>query len=156
MTSRKKAKKFGKEEIKHLVFVAGLILIDQIAKYIARTQLKKPFQLIPGILHFNLVKNTGIGFGLLEEKNIILIFITVLIIGLLVYYFKYLSEDKHSNAALCMITAGAVSNLIDRIFLGNIIDFIDFQIWPVFNLADSFITLGIIFLIYSMFKKDKQ
>ena len=156
MSYKKKTKKFGKDELKHLTLIIGLIIIDQIAKFFARTELRRSIALIPKVFHLTLVKNTGIGFGLLKESNTLLIFITLLIVGLLIYYFKYLSENKHSNIALSLITAGAFSNLIDRIFLHHIIDFIDFRIWPVFNLADAFITVGIVYLIYATFKKEEK
>jgi len=145
---------FSKAELKHISLIAILIILDQITKFFARTELKRSIALIPKVFHLTLVKNTGMGFGLLKESNTLLIFITVIIIGLLIYYFRNLSENKHSNISLCLITAGALSNLIDRITLHHIIDFIDFRIWPVFNLADAFISIGIIYLIYATFKKE--
>ena len=61
------------------------------------------------------------------------------------------------RVGLCLILSGAIGNLIDRIRLGAVIDFLDFRIWPVFNIADSAITIGAILLAYSMlFKKDKE
>ena len=157
MNSKKRKKMFGKIEIKNLIIISILILIDQITKYLIRNYLylQKSIALIPNIFHLTYIENTGIGFGLLQENNTVLIFITIFIVGLLLYYFRYRSENKQSHIALALITAGALSNLIDRIFLNHIIDFIDFRIWPAFNFADAFITIGIIYLIFSILKKEK-
>ncbi|MCK5107965.1 MAG: signal peptidase II [Nanoarchaeota archaeon] len=144
---------FGKEEIKDILIIIGFIILDQLTKYFAVKHLTKSFPIIKNIFHFTLVKNTGIGFGLLRESNTLLIFLTIAILGLIIYYFRYLSDDRKYNIGISLVTAGALSNLIDRIVRHNIIDFIDFRIWPVFNIADSLILVGIVWLIIITLKQ---
>jgi len=130
-----------------------LIVVDQITKYLTGNFLKESVPLIKNVFHLTLAHNTGIGFGLLQNNNFILIFISVLIIAALIYLFNSSKKEKESLLAISLIMAGAIGNLIDRIFLGHIIDFLDFRIFPIFNFADSLITIGIIYLIYASFKK---
>ena len=143
----------AKAGVKDILIIIGFILLDQITKYFAVKYLIGSIPLIKNIFHLTLVKNTGIGFGLLQENNTLLIFLTAAILGLIIYYFKYLSDNKKFNMGVCLVTAGALSNLIDRIARHNIIDFIDFRIWPVFNVADTLIFIGIVYLIIITLKQ---
>ena len=107
--------------------------------------------MIRGILHMTLVHNTGIAFGLFKNHGMVYIIIPIIAVILLVYnicYYKY-NEEKLSRLyifAFSSILGGAIGNLIDRIYFGYVIDFIDFRIWPVFNIADSAITIGAIII----------
>lgn len=107
--------------------------------------------IIRNFLHMTLVHNTGIAFGLFKDKGIVFLVIPVIAIILLVYniyYYKY-NEQKLSRVyivAFSLILGGAIGNLIDRISFGYVIDFIDFRVWPVFNLADSAITIGAVII----------
>jgi signal peptidase II len=98
------------------------------------------------ILHFTLVHNTGIAFGLFKDSGSVFIIIPLILTGLLVYNIYYYRNSEHLTktyiVAFSLILGGAIGNLIDRITLGYVIDFIDFRIWPVFNLADSAIFIG--------------
>ncbi len=108
--------------------------------------------LIKNVLHFTLVHNTGIAFGLFKDSGSVFVIIPLILTGLLVYNIYYYRNSAHLTrtyiVAFSLILGGAIGNLIDRITLGYVIDFIDFRIWPVFNLADSAITIGaaVIFL----------
>ena len=108
------------------------------------------------IVHFT---NTGVGFGLLKDKSSIIASISILIIFFLLFYLK--KREKENAAAieqytLAAISAGALSNLIDRLIFGTVTDFIYFHFWPAFNIADSAITIGAIILIIIYVKKEQS
>lgn len=116
-----------------------IVFLDQLSKFIFSN---KSFGVI------NYTTNTGMVFGLFKGYNFLFIVITVLFILFLIYLiFK---EDK---LGYYLILGGATGNLIDRIVFGFVRDFIDLKMWPVFNLADSFIIIGVLLVIWEM-RKD--
>lgn len=137
-------------------YILGIILIilDQVTKLLITDKLD-PGQTIPiidGILHFTYVHNPGIAFGLFPKMNVIIIVLSIVTIFLLfLIYRKTNSGDIWTKTALIFIASGAVGNLLDRIQYNVVIDFIDFRFWPVFNLADSFIVIGVFILFIIIF-----
>ena len=128
--------------------------IDQISKLLVRTYLTKEISVIPGVLWLNYTTNTGAGFSILQNQNLLLIFISLIVIGLILYFYD---EFKKVNTAIAIVFGGVIGNLIDRIVFGRVSDFIDFMIWPNFNIADSCITTGIIIIvIYYLFLEKKK
>ena len=140
--------------------IAILILcVDQLTKFIIHKNLllNQSFPVIKGIFHLTLIHNRGAAFGIL--KNQIPLFVFTSILSVILIYF-YLRKDKHkklsiTTLSLSLILGGALGNLIDRIFLGYVVDFLDFRVWPVFNLADSAITMGAILFGYSILNSKK-
>jgi len=116
-------------------------------------ELHQSIPLIKNILHLTYIQNTGAGFGILKGWNLILIFISLIIIGIILYNFDKIIKEKSIHIPVALILGGAFGNLIDRILLGHVIDFIDFRIWPAFNVADSAITIGALWLIVYFWKK---
>jgi signal peptidase II len=113
---------------------------------------------IKDIFHISIVFNTGAAFGILQNQTTFLICIGLLFI--LIFFF-FVKSEKNKNIvfyiACGLIVGGALSNLCDRIFLGFVVDYIDLRVWPVFNLADSCITSGIILLFWqSMHKRTSK
>lgn len=121
-----------------IIFV--VILLDQLTKFLI-----KPLIIIPDVLHFTLAQNTGAAFSIFTGNNFLLSSVTAIVIAMIIYYYKKIPKQELFYWAL--ITGGALGNLIDRLLFGYVRDFIDFRIWPIFNLADSFIVVGIILLI---------
>ena len=107
-----------------------------------------PLKIIPGVLNFRLILNDGAALGMLDNARwVFLILSTVAIIGVLVYMFWKKPQNKLLLAALALVTGGGIGNMIDRIWLGYVVDFIDFCAFPnlwmwVFNVADSCVTVG--------------
>ena len=132
-----------------------VVVLDQLSKFFVSKYmvLGQSIPLIKNILHFTYILNTGAGFGILKGWNIILIFVSLIIIGILFFNIDKIIKEKKINIPIALVLGGAVGNLIDRIFLGHVIDFIDFRIWPAFNVADSCITIGAIWLIVYFWKK---
>jgi len=141
------------------IIVAAIIVFDQLAKYIAvqSLSLNHPVCVIKGIFFLTLVHNRGAAFGIL--KNQVPLFIITSAIAVLLIYSE-LKSNRHRKAysiALSLILAGALGNLIDRVIFGYVIDFLDFHFWPVFNVADSAITVGALILGWTLiFKKEKD
>ncbi len=144
---------------KRITFIFSIslfvILLDQLTKYLVSKymELHQSIPLIKNILHITYIQNTGAGFGILKGWNMLLIFISLIIIGIILFYFDRVIKEKPIHIPVALVLGGAVGNLIDRIFLGYVLDFIDFRIWPAFNVADSCITIGALWLIVYFWKK---
>lgn len=125
------------KEIKKDFFkVLLLVFLDQITKIVFSI-----FQYDFGFFAFNLIKNEGISFGLLQGSNYIVGFLSIIILYFLI---KHRDEFKNEKFFYFLIVAGVIGNTIDRLLRGHVIDFIDFKIWPVFNLADTYLVIGVL------------
>ncbi len=142
-----------------LIYVVGFFvcLFDQLTKHFAlKKLLYESIPVIKGIFHLNLTFNTGAAFGIFKGHNIILILFSLIVISFLVLNFgAFKNRNLLSKCSVGFILGGALGNLFDRIRYGFVIDFIDLRVWPVFNLADTAITIGIFLLILSTFLKRK-
>ncbi|MBN2457879.1 signal peptidase II [Candidatus Woesearchaeota archaeon] len=143
----------------------SIIALDQLTKKLAQAYLGSghSISIIPGIASLTYTTNTGAGFSLFNGMNTALIWLGIAIIGILLYYASVV--DKRYHLPLAMIISGAAGNLIDRILIGHVVDFISVWIWPVFNVADSAVSIGAICLIINMvrgsddtkvYKKSKE
>lgn len=122
-----------KNGLNYSILFFALVFIDQLSKYLIRSQ---------GGFY---ICNKNIAFGIELPEIIFWIFwIATIFFVLFSLYKKYLI---HNTLYIILILSGAISNIIDRLYFGCVIDFIDIKIWPIFNLADSFIVLGMIMLI---------
>ncbi len=140
-----------RSKIDIIIFLAGVLSIvglDRLTKVLFTNilQINESIAVIRNVFHFTLVHNTGIAFGLFKDCGYVFVIIPLILTGLLIYNIYYYRHSEHLNRtyifAFSLILGGAIGNLIDRIFLGYVIDFIDFRVWPVFNVADSAITIG--------------
>ncbi|PIN81469.1 signal peptidase II [Candidatus Woesearchaeota archaeon CG10_big_fil_rev_8_21_14_0_10_32_9] len=127
------------KKISRIILFVALLIFDQLSKILL---FEKDFDL--GLFRITFVKNTGMSFGLFQGTNLFLIFVSIIAIVAFVY-FRH--EFKESLFFIALIITGTLGNLIDRIFRGFVIDFINFGWWPVFNFADSFIFVGVFGLI---------
>jgi signal peptidase II len=133
-----------------------IILIDQITKFLVKTnfQLKESLPIINNIFHLTYIHNFGAGFGILQQQQLVLIFISLMVVGAIFYYFDRIKDKEILLQFLVgFILGGTIGNLIDRISYGFVIDFLDFRIWPIFNVADSFVTVGVIGVIIYLWKR---
>ncbi|MFC1510721.1 signal peptidase II, partial [Candidatus Omnitrophota bacterium] len=142
-----------------------IIIADRFTKHFFMNMLSfgESLPIIRNVLHFTLVHNTGIAFGFFKNQGIVFIIIPVVACVLLIfnmYYYRKSNEalDSLYIFAFSLILGGAIGNLYDRIVFGHVIDFIDFRVWPVFNIADSAITVGAFIIAIKCFqvsiKKD--
>ena len=144
-----------------LVISAAIVVLDQIFKYLAINNLKsiENIVVIDNLLYFTYLENRGAAFGIFSNQRWLFIIATVLAIILLVYLvFVKKFQSKIFNISEALIIGGGVGNLIDRIFLGYVVDYIQISFFPpVCNFADYCITAGtIILIIWLFFCYDKN
>lgn len=142
--------------VKYIIFLASiavLIFIDQITKYFSTINLKRgPFVMVDGVLELLYVENRGAAWGVLSGARIFFIVLTFALLGFMIYAIIRIPFKKHfmlMYSAIILLFAGAFGNLIDRMWLTYVRDFIYFKIikFPVFNVADICVTIGAILLI---------
>lgn len=136
-----------------------LILIgDQATKYFVVTEMVpgESLPIIGEFFHLTYVLNPGAAFGLFAHQRWFFVIIALVLIGAVIYFYPRLKrEGAMLHYGTVAMAAGAIGNLIDRIRTGLVIDFFDFRIWPVFNVADIAIVLGVIAMIYAiLFQSD--
>ncbi len=144
----------------NFVIAFTVVLVDQLSKYFIEKYLavQHSVAVIPHVLHLSLVHNRGAAFGMLRGQVPFFIFTAVLAIALMYAMLKNQSLRTVSaySVALSLILGGALGNLIDRVTFGYVIDFFDFRVWPVFNIADSAITVGAVIIGWHIvFAKQK-
>lgn len=143
-----------------LICVAVLVFLDQLSKWLAVILLEgqPSFYLIPGVLRFTYVENRGAAFGMLADNRwVFLVLSTLSIVCLLGFMIYSKPQSRLERAGLALVLAGGIGNMIDRVLLGYVIDFIDFCAFPklwnwVFNVADSCICIGVGLLIIYIIK----
>ncbi len=129
------------------IFTDGVIF-DQVSKVLLDMSLKEPLVIIEGLFNLHIEHNPGIAFSINLPYYLLLFLNIVLFGGIVFYLLKNLNLKRFlSIFTIALLSAGAMGNLIDRIRLGYVIDFISVGSFPVFNLADSFITIAIFLLL---------
>ena len=148
---------------KLIIISLGVLLIDMLSKVLIKhfILLGIRIKIIKGFLYITYVKNTGAAFSIFRNNTIFLIILSILVIGLLFYYLNKKEKiTKLENISYGLILGGAIGNLFDRILYGYVIDFIDIYIfkydYPVFNIADMAIVIGVIILVIDLFRGEKD
>lgn len=135
------------------------LLLDQLLKYWIRTNmtLGQSIPVLTGIFHITYIENPGAAFGILSNHRMLFLVLTAVIVAIMYYLYRSL-RNKQSLAAcsLGLIISGAIGNFIDRFLRGTVTDMFDFQIWPVFNIADICICVGIFILCYILIIKGED
>lgn len=138
-----------------LTIVAIVLPADLLTKWwiVSSVSPLQPIQLIPGFLAITHARNPGIALGMFQQVHVgVFIVLTLVALGLVLSFFQKLrSDDLLSATALGLILSGALGNLVDRVFRGEVIDFIQFDlvlfVFPDFNVADSAIVIGVALLL---------
>ncbi|MFC1501255.1 signal peptidase II [Elusimicrobiota bacterium] len=145
-------------------FIASLIIIDQLTKYIVIHFFQLENSALEVLPFFRIIHttNTGIAFSLFQGSNVFFaIFAALVILIFIVWYIKNFNSLLNKfHFSIILLLSGAIGNLIDRLFRGHVVDFLDFNIgayhWPAFNFADSCITVGGILLFIFVFTYKKE
>jgi len=141
-----------------LAAVAGAaIFADQLTKQvIGRTLAIGDSVDVLGPFAIHHVENSGIAFGLFATRTTLVIAVTAVAVGLMIWFFAR-SGRRHPlfPVALGLVLGGSVSNLVDRVRLGHVTDFLDFSAWPAFNLADTFIVVGVTLVFATLVLADR-
>ena len=134
------------------------VVADQLTKQLVSSQLALDDEVhVAGPLSIHHVQNSGIAFGLFASATPIVTVLTAIAVGWMLYFFAR-SGSRHPvlPVALGLLIGGSASNLIDRVRLGHVTDFIDVRFWPAFNLADSFIVSGVVILLVALLAADRR
>jgi len=138
--------------------VVAAIAGDQLTKHAVTSRLAlDESSRVVGPLSIHRVENSGIAFGLFTSATAVVIGLTALaVLWMLVYFARHGARHPVIPAALGLLIGGSVSNLVDRVRLGHVTDFIDLRWWPAFNLADSFIVIGVAILVAALLGSDRR
>jgi signal peptidase II len=138
--------------------IAGFLLVaDQVTKAMAEMYLlthpEQSIQVIGDVLRLTYVSNRGAAFGILQDRTLVFVIVGIIVVAVILASYRYLPVASGSlNLALGLQLGGAIGNLIDRVRFGSVVDFIDIGPWPVFNLADSGIVIGVGILAYHLLR----
>ncbi len=149
----------GSRQWAGLALVAGAALVgDQLTKYVVTSELGLHESVsVLGPFEIHRVQNPGIAFGLFASATgVVIVLTTVAVAWMLVFFARSGARHPVIPAALGLLIGGSISNLVDRIRLGHVTDFLDVGWWPAFNLADSFIVLGVCILLGALVAADSQ
>lgn len=136
-----------------IILIVVFLIIDIVSKLVVSNLMNVYDSVIVIKNFFNItyVKNTGAAWSLFADRTWLLIIVSLIIISFIIYYiYKNKPKNKLENIGYSLVLGGAIGNFIDRIVYGYVIDFLDFNIfgydYPIFNIADSFIVIGVIIL----------
>ncbi|MDD5439632.1 MAG: signal peptidase II [Candidatus Omnitrophica bacterium] len=152
-----------------IILITSIVVLDQLSKYVVTiNESRLPYDIWPGIFSIQSTHNHGAAFSILQNKTYFFVAVAVIAIVMIIGLLNGIARQKAALAALrgqaairgivfveialSLVMGGAIGNLIDRLRFGYVIDFLDFKVWPVFNIADSAITIGMIMLIFGVFK----
>jgi signal peptidase II len=134
------------------------VIADQLTKAIVTSRLDLGDEVhVVGPFSLHHVTNSGIAFGLFASATSIVILLTSVAVAWMLYFFAR-SGGRHPvlPVALGLVIGGSVSNLVDRVRLGHVTDFLDVRYWPAFNLADTFIVVGVAALLFALVLSDRK
>ncbi|MGY5383609.1 signal peptidase II [Staphylococcus haemolyticus] len=142
-----------------LIVAIAILIIDQVTKRIIATTMNigDSYEVIPNFLNITSHRNNGAAWGILSGKMGFFYIITIVIlIVLALFYIKEAKYNLFMQVAISLLFAGALGNFIDRLVNGEVVDFVDTNIFgydfPIFNVADSSLTIGVLFIIIALLK----
>ena len=133
-----------------------VVLFDRLTKWLvlSRFSLSESIEVIPDILWFTRIHNTGVAFGLGQGLNWVFVIVAVAVIVYLTWNVKRMTGDKWLASSCGLILGGAVGNLVDRLLYGYVVDFVDVHWFPAFNVADSALSIAAVVLAIYFWKKE--
>lgn len=144
----------------YFIIIAVVVALDQLTKYLiqANLELNSTIPLMHGIFHITYIHNSGAAFSLFQNRTGFLIAMQLAVIAVVVVYLIKRQKKEHRCLllSLSLIAAGGIGNLIDRATNGYVVDFLDFRVWPIFNVADISVCVGCGLMILYMFFIDPK
>ena len=142
-----------------LLFIVSIVvvIIDQLVKLLILSSMTLGLSIpvCPGVFHITYIQNPGAAFGILVEQRWIFIVASVILLVVAVCFYQRLQKESPAiKYGTALLLGGAMGNLIDRIWRGQVIDFLDFRVWPVFNIADIAIVIGVGGIMYALLQQD--
>lgn len=132
--------------MRYIVLAVGLFILDQWSKWLVMSKMAQgdSIPLIDGLFYLTYVRNPGAAFGMLPYKTVFFVVVTIAVLIGIIIFFRRIPEDRVLlKMGLALEVGGAAGNLLDRLRFGHVIDFFDFRVWPVFNVADIGIVIGV-------------
>lgn len=139
------------------VLPLAVVILDQFSKYIVveNMALGESIPIIEEVFHLTYILNPGAAFGMFAHNRLFFIAIAIVVIGIIIWARREILASPWEVKAGCgLFLGGAIGNLIDRARQGMVIDFFDFRIWPVFNIADIAICIGVGLIIWNLLKTE--
>ena len=155
-------KKFIKKSTGLFIVALIIVALDQLTKWLVVTNIPyggswSPWDWLTPYARFVHWSNTGVAFGMLQGMNPVFIGLAVLVSGAIIYYYQQVDrQDWLIRLALMMELGGAIGNLVDRIQYGHVVDFVSVGRFPVFNIADACITVGVVVLLIGVWVQEKR
>ncbi|MBM7636072.1 signal peptidase II [Streptococcus saliviloxodontae] len=143
------------------VAIVGMIILDQLSKawIVSHLQLDEVVSFLPGVFSLTHLRNYGAAFSMLQNQQWLFTVITFLVIGSALYYlWKHFNGSYWLLSGLSLIIAGGLGNFIDRLRLGYVVDMVhlDFMNFAIFNMADSYLTIGVVVLMIAFWKEEEN
>ena len=138
------------------VYIALFVtVLDQLVKWIVQQHMVwgESIPLISGVFHLTYIINPGAAFGILAYQRWFAI--VILLFGAFFFFRKRIpKEPRYFSVAIGMLLGGALGNAIDRVRISGVVDFFDFRIWPIFNVADIFICVGVALIVFYFWRHE--
>lgn len=146
----------------YYLIALAIIAIDQISKWliVAKMEIGESFSIIENVLYITSHRNRGAAWGILEGQMWFFYIVTIIVTVVLIYFLRTWAKGKMLlSLGISFMLAGAIGNFIDRLFRKEVVDFIDVYIftynYPIFNIADSSLVIGVIIMAIQMIKEEK-
>lgn len=142
-----------------LLVVLIVVFTDQLSKFYIQTHMVPGMSMpvIKDIFHITYILNPGAAFGLFEHQTLFFLIVAVCLVGGAIYFYPRIPQQyRLLRFGTGLMVGGAIGNVIDRIKTGYVVDFFDFRIWPVFNIADAAIVCGVGCIIFTMIYLHKE
>ena len=145
--------------MKRILWISVVLILDQVTKFCVQSSSSLPVSVIPGFFKIEYLKNTGAAWSMLSSKTALLTLVSAVAIGVMLWYLLTKKTTSVQETALCLMIAGAAGNFIDRLCLSYVRDFLSFNIFgypfPVFNIADCALCIGVFLLFICTMKEEK-
>jgi signal peptidase II len=142
------------------VIAAVVVIVDRITKIFVERHFGVPYgprQVVDHVLFLTVTRNAGAAFGIFQNFTLgFLVISTLVMIGILIYYWRLPASDWSGRLGLALVFGGAIANAYDRAVKGSVVDFIQVPHWPIFNVADSAVTVGVTLLLLGTFWANRR
>lgn len=151
-----------RREVVLIVIALLVIVLDQVSKHYVVLYLRlgvpwNPIESLSRYVSFTYITNKGAAFGIFPTLSTFFTIVPIVVVIMILIYYRHLSNGQWAmNVGLGLQLGGALGNLIDRIRVGHVVDFIDFKVWPIFNVADSSIVIGVAILALSILRDEEK
>ena len=145
--------------IKLIVIVCVVLVLDQGSKYLVRSgmHLGQSIDIVGNFFSLTYIENAGAAFGILANQTVLFVILTVIItVVLIAVYIRVNPRNALTGMALAIVIGGALGNFIDRVGKGTVTDMFDFHFWPVFNIADIALVVGLLYIAFRLIVNGEE